>query len=193
MSSVFESKIRFKLEPMSELCYDDEDNPFYRKNLRYFKMYSNLRIQIIFATLSLPILAYAAFSYQILGYLLSLPLLIIPFLILKLKIKFHRVAKRIKTEVVNISPGEVVAKNFQKQISLFVVLKKSIGLYYLKKVSLEELVSEPLNLKDIKLTNIKMNDLKILKPAELKENFLKVIPVSGFEIKTDLSKNDKAA
>lgn len=183
MTSVLETKIRFVLEPIKGLHFNDEGNPFRKKNNKFYKIFTLLKLKILIFTTLIPVFLFMAFEFQPAGFALIPICLWMAVYILKLKFKFHRVAKKIKEHFVFLRPGEVIAKNFQKNLSLFVVLKKSIGMYYIKKITLDELVqSNYLKGNDELDEPSNFEELNIIKVQTLHENYLKVVPVSGFKI-----------
>jgi hypothetical protein len=175
MEAQRESKIRFYLEPIQKISFDDTKNPSRRKNLIYHKKFQIVFFKILFFIVCIPVITViTCLNPNIL--IISLPiLLIIAAYVLKLKILFQRISKRIKEPIQDLNKGDFISLETRGKIYIYVVLKKSISLYYLKKIDFEEIFSRT---SVPALTQFNYSDLTIIKADTLIKRYMRVIPVS---------------
>jgi hypothetical protein len=189
MEEVKESKIKFFLEPIKRVNFDDPRNPSKRKNLKFHNIYSWLLIKIISLTLCLPIIAIISFLNPKI-FSISLPsILVIIAYILKLKILFQRVTKKIITPLTELKSGDFVACESGTRLNIYVIIKRSMSLYYLKSIEFKYIFSDqPL----MDLSEYTYTDLKIVKSDTLCNRYMRVVPISTDSGSNRIIKNSVA-
>jgi hypothetical protein len=170
-----DSKIRFFLEPIQKIGFDDWRNSARRRNLKYHRIYSWVFVKILFLILCLPLILVVSFLHAEL-FVISLPtILVIVVYTLRLKILFQRVSKKIVEPIHDLKYGDFVAYEAKSALQIFVVLKKSMRLYYLKKINFLDIFNGA-NFNELK--HCHYSELKIVKVGTFHKRFMRVVPVS---------------
>lgn len=177
MEAKSRSKIRFFLEPIHLIEFDSQKNPNQRKNLKLHNLHIKVLYKILFFALSIPTILVLSFTvFPSMVFLISIPLVfLISAYLLKLKILFQKISKRIIEPVQQLNPGEFVGQESKGIIHVYIVLKKSMSLYYLKRVNFEDIFTTN---HDIDLKNTDYSELKIVKNNNLYKKFMRVVPLS---------------
>lgn len=176
MEAKKDSKIRFFVEPIKMLLFDDPRNPSKRRNLKYIKLFYWLRLKIILLTLCIPFISITTCLIPRVAFVCIPTLLIIAAYIFKLKVLFQKVSKRINEPIHDLNKGDFIAYEYRGQLLVYIILKKNISLFYLKKIEFADIYSES-NIADLKEFNY--SGLKIIKAAVLYKKFMRIVPVSS--------------
>lgn len=137
------------------------------------RIQSLLMVKIFICVLLIPLLLMALFQFSQFDILIVITLIALAYGIWQMKISFARISKINKPIFPGINPGELVTPKTSEKLKFYVIIKRSMGLCYLKPTRIEDLDQNLLVGQNV---NSKYNELKIIKIETLYRNYFRVIP-----------------